>query len=95
MSRWRRGEGPAGEERKAENRAADSESLLLPFAVTGQVTVWDPTHRTLEIGPRAFAVARNASVADLAAGVHVTVAGYMERPPDSVSRWIVTRLVLG
>jgi hypothetical protein len=70
-----------GEERKAENRAADSESLLLPFAVTGQVTVWDPTHRTLEIGPRAFAVARNASVADLAAGVHVTVAGYMERPP--------------
>jgi|RhiMethySRZTD1v2_1073278.scaffolds.fasta_scaffold1100450_2 hypothetical protein len=51
MSRWRRGEGPAGEERNAKSLAADSESLLLPFAITGQVTVWDPMHRTLEIGP--------------------------------------------
>ena len=84
-----------GGQRKAESRAADSESLLLPFAVSGQVTVWDATQRTLEIGPRAFALARNASVAGLATGVHVTVAGYVEHPPDSVSHWIVTRLVLG
>lgn len=54
MTRWRRGEGPVGEERKAESPAADSAQLLLPFAFTGQVTVWDPIHRVPEIGPRAF-----------------------------------------
>jgi len=43
-----------GEERKAENPAADSAQLLLPFAFTGRVTVWDPIHRHLEIGARAF-----------------------------------------
>ena len=84
-----------GEERKAENRAADSESLLLPFAFDGDVTVWEPIHRHLEIGPRAFGLAPAVPVTGLATGVHVTIAGYVERPPDSVSRWIVTRLVLG
>jgi hypothetical protein len=52
-------------------------------------------HRHLEIGSRGFGVARTASVAGLAPGVHVTVTGYVERPPDSVSRWVVTRLVFG
>ena len=34
-----------------------SEPLLLPFHFTGNVTVWKPIHRHLEIGPRAFGLA--------------------------------------
>ena len=95
MSRWRRGEGPVGEERKAARRAADSESLLLPFAFAGDVTVWEPIHRHLEIGPRAFGLAPAVPVTGLATGVHVTLAGYVERRADPASRWIVTQLILG
>jgi hypothetical protein len=95
MTRWRRGEGPVGEERKAESPAADSAQLLLPFAFTGQVTVWDPIHRVLEIGPRAFGLAPGVPVTGLAAGVQVTLAGYVERLADAAARSIVTRLVVG
>lgn len=31
----------------------------------------------------------------LAAGIHVTVGGYVEQPADSASRWIVTQFILG
>jgi hypothetical protein len=74
---------------------SDSEHLLLPFACAGHITVWDPIHRHLELGPRAFGLAPNVSVTGVATGVHVTVAGYVERPIDSASRWIVTQLMLG
>ena len=86
-----------GEQGKIERPAADSESAprLLPFALTGQVTVWEPIHRHLEIGLRAFGLAPGVTVTGLAAGVHVTLAGYLERVDDSVSRSIVTRLILG
>ena len=81
----------------AKPPAADSgsERLLLPFAFAGHVTVWQPRGRHLEIGPRAFGMAPNVTVAGLAAGIHVTVAGYLERPADSAPRWIVTQLRLG
>jgi hypothetical protein len=72
-----------------------SEPLLLPFAFAGLVSVWDPIRRHLEIGPRAFGVAPNVPVAGLATGIRVTVGGYVERPADSASRWIVTQLILG
>jgi hypothetical protein len=77
--------------------AADSgsEPLLLAFHFTGNVTVWEPIHRHLEIGPRAFGLAPRVPVTGLAAGVHVTIAGYVERLADSASRSIVTRLILG
>ena len=48
MSRWRRGEGPVGEAQKVERA---STQCLFPFAYTGPITVWDPIHRSLEIGP--------------------------------------------
>jgi hypothetical protein len=81
----------------ANPSAADSgsERLLLPFAFAGNVTVWEPLHRHLEIGPRAFGLAPSVPVTGLAAGVHVTIGGYVERPADSGSRWIVTQLMLG
>jgi len=72
-----------------------SEPLLRSFAFAGHVTVWEPIHRHLEVGPRAFGLAPGVPVAGLAAGVHVTLAGYVERVDDSVSRSIVTRLLLG
>ena len=72
-----------------------SEPLLRSFAFAGHVTVWEPTHRHLEVGPRAFELAPGVPVAGLASGVHVTLAGYVERVTDSVSRSIVTRLILG
>lgn len=72
-----------------------SEPLLRSFAFAGHVTVWEPIHRHLEVGPRAFGLAPGVPVAGLAAGVHVTVAGYVERVDESVSRSIVTRLLLG
>ena len=40
-------------------------------------------------------LALGVPVTGLAAGVHVTIAGYVERLADSASRWIVTRLILG
>jgi hypothetical protein len=78
-------------------RAADSrvEPLLRSFAFAGHVTVWEPLHRHLEIGPRAFGLAPGVAVTGLAAGVHVTLAGYVERLADSAARSIVTRLILG
>ena len=72
-----------------------SEPLLRSFAFAGHVTVWEPIHRHLEVGPRAFGLAPGVPVAGLAAGVHVTLAGYVERVDESVSRSIVTRLLLG
>ena len=77
--------------------AADSGSapLLVPFAFAGHITGWDPIHRHLEIGPRAFGLAPGVPVTGLAVGVHVTIAGYVEQLADSASRWIVTRLLLG
>jgi hypothetical protein len=73
----------------------ESEPLLRSFAFAGDVTVWEPIHRHLEIGPRALGLAPGVSITGLAAGVHVTLAGYVERPTDAPSRWIVTRLILG
>jgi hypothetical protein len=84
--------------RMAKPPAADSGSerlLLRPFAFAGHVSVCEPLGRHLEIGPRAFGMAPNVTVAGLAAGIHVTVAGYVERPADSAPRWIVTQLLLG
>jgi len=72
-----------------------SEPLLRSFAFAGHVTVWEPIHRHLEVGPRAFGLAPGVPVAGLVAGVHVTLAGYVERVDESVSRSIVTRLLLG
>ena len=72
-----------------------SEPLLRSFAFAGHVTVWEPIHRHLEVGPRAFGLAPGVPVAGLAVGVHVTLAGYVERVDESVSRSIVTRLLLG
>ncbi len=72
-----------------------SEPLLRSFAFAGNITVWEPIHRHLEIGPRAFGLAPGVPVTGLAAGVHVTIAGYVERLADSASRSIVTRLLLG
>jgi len=72
-----------------------SEPLLRSFAFAGHVTVWEPIHRHLEVGPRAFGLAPGVPVAGLAAGVHVTLAGYVERVDESVSRSIGTRLLLG
>jgi hypothetical protein len=77
--------------------AADSGSarLRLPFALAGDVTVWEPIHRHLEIGPRDFVLAPGVRVTGLAPGVHVTLAGYVKRLADSTSRSIVTRLIVG
>jgi hypothetical protein len=72
-----------------------SSSLRHPFAFAGRIIVWDPIHRHLEIGTRTFRVAPGVSVARLAAGIEITVAGYVERPADSSARWIVTQLTLG
>jgi hypothetical protein len=68
---------------------------MLPFALAGDVTVWEPLHRHLEIGPRAFELAPSVPVTGLAASVHVTLGGYVERLADSASRSVVTRLILG
>ena len=83
--------------RMAKPSAADSRSErpLRSFAFAGNVTVWEPTHRYLEIGARPFGLAVGVPVTGLAAGVHVTVGGYVERPADSASRSIVTRFILG
>jgi hypothetical protein len=81
--------------RRTRGAKPSAQLRLRSFAFAGHVTVWDSMHRHLEIGSRGFGVARTASVAGLAPGVHVTVTGYVERPPDSVSRWVVTRLVFG
>jgi hypothetical protein len=72
----------------------ESEPRLIPFAFAGTVTAWEPIDRHLDIGPRAFALAPGVSVTGLAAGVQVTLAGYVERLAESASRWIVTRLIL-
>ena len=72
-----------------------SEPLLRSFAFAGNVTVWEPLHRHLEIGPRAFGLAPGVPATGLAAGVHVTVAGYVEQLADSAPRSIVTRLIVG
>ena len=80
--------------RKAENPADDYAPLLLPFAFPGQVTVWDPIHRSPVIGPRAFGLAPGVPVTGLAAGVYVTIAGYVEPLADPASCSIVTRIVV-
>jgi hypothetical protein len=72
-----------------------SDPLLRAFAFAGTVTVWEPIDRHLEIGPRAFRLAPSVPVNGLAAGVHVTLAGYVEQRADSTSRSIVTRLIRG
>jgi hypothetical protein len=74
--------------------AAGSEPLLLPFSFAGRVIAWNPTDRYLEIGVRTFRVASSVRVASLVPGVDVTVAGYVERPTDSASRWVVTKLIV-
>ena len=81
----------------AHHPAADSSSepRLRAFAFAGHVTVWEPIHRHLEIGPRAFGLAPGVPVTGLTAGVQVTLAGYVERLADSASRSVVTRLILG
>jgi hypothetical protein len=56
--------------------------------------VWDPIDRHLEIGTRTFRVAPGVPVARLAAGIHVTVTGHVERPAAEGARWIVTQLTL-
>jgi hypothetical protein len=66
----------------------------LQFSFAGPVTVWDPIYRHLEIGTRTFRVAPGVSVARVAAGVRVTVTGYVERPAAEGARWIVTQLTL-
>jgi hypothetical protein len=81
--------------RAATNPRLEGGRYLRPFVFAGHVTRWDPINRALEIGPRAFRVVLGAEVAGLAAGLHVTVGGYVEQPPDSVPRAIVTRVVLG
>jgi|KBSSwiStaDraftv2_1062776.scaffolds.fasta_scaffold2738264_2 hypothetical protein len=82
---------------RAHRSATDSGSgrLMLPFALAGHVTAWEPIHRHLEIGARAFGLAPGVPATGLAAGVHVTIAGYVERLAESASRSIVTRLVVG
>ena len=72
-----------------------SEPLLRSFAFAGHVTAWEPIHRHLEIGPRAFGLAPGVPATGLEAGVHVTLAGYVERLADSAARSIVTRLIVG
>jgi hypothetical protein len=91
------GGGSVGGRRRAKPPAADSRSepLLRSFAFAGNITVWEPLGRHLEIGPRAFGLGPGVSVTGLTAGVHVTVGGYVERSADSASRSIVTRLILG
>ena len=82
----------------APRPAADSRSeplLRRAFTLAGLVTVWEPIDRHLEIGLRAFGLAPGVPVSGLAAGVHVTLAGYVEQRADSTSRSIVTRLILG
>ena len=71
------------------------DSAPLPFGFAGQVTVWDPIDRHLEIGPRSFRVAPGVAVVGLAAGVIVIVTGYVERPAADGARWIVTDLAFG
>jgi hypothetical protein len=67
----------------------------LEFSIAGRVTVWDPDRdRHLEIGLRTFRVAPAVLVAGLAAGVQVTVTGYVEHPVDESARWIVTQLTV-
>jgi hypothetical protein len=72
-----------------------SEPLLHSFAFAGRVTVWEPIPRHLEIGAHAFGLAPGVPVTGLAAGVHVTLAGYVERLADTASRSVVTRLIIG
>ena len=71
------------------------DSAPLPFGFAGKVTVWDPIHRYLEIGPRSFRVAPGVAVAGLRVGVFIIVTGYVDRPADDGARWIVTDFALG
>jgi len=80
---------------KAPAVDSGSDPLLRAFAFAGTVTAWEPIERHLEIGPRAFGLVPGVPVTGLAAGVHVTIAGYVEQLADSTSRSIVTRLILG
>ena len=73
--------------------SSTSSGQRLPFAFRGQVSVWDPIHRHLEFGRLTCQVAPGVSVDRLAAGVQVTVEGYVERPFDSPARWVVTQLM--
>jgi hypothetical protein len=74
---------PMTHRRTADSR---SEPLLRSFAFAGHVTAWEPVRRHLEIGPRAFGLAPGVPATGLAAGVHVTLAGYVERLADSSAR---------
>ena len=80
---------------KAPAVDSGSDPLLRAFAFAGTITAWEPPSRHLEIGPRAFKLAPGVPVSGLAAGVHVTLAGYVEQRADSTSRSIVTRLIRG
>jgi hypothetical protein len=81
----------------AKGPTSDSAGVRRPFTFAGDITVWDPIHRHLEIGRRTFRVASGVTVTGLTAGVHVTITGYVERSaaPASLARWIVTQLTLG
>jgi hypothetical protein len=69
-------------------------------AAPARVRLHGPRHRLgadyrhLEIGPRAFGLAPGVPVTGFAAGVQVTLAGYVERMADAAARSIVTRLVV-
>jgi hypothetical protein len=63
---------------------------LLQFGFGGRITAWDPINRRLEIGTRTFFVAPGVVVDRLAAGVKVTLTGYVEHPGAVGARWIVT-----
>jgi hypothetical protein len=71
-----------------------SDSKRLEFAITGDITVWDPIRRYLQIGMRDFLVAPEVSIADprLGPGIKVTVLGHQD---NLTARWIVTQLTRG
>ena len=89
-----RAAGNEGEALQMTHPPSASSGQRLPFAFAGQVTVWDPIHRHLEIGPLTCRIVPGVSVDRLATGVRVTVMGYVERPVDSRARWIVTQFTL-
>jgi hypothetical protein len=74
-----------------------AESQRRPFAFAGQVTVWDPTVRHLELGLRTFQVAPTVPMGGVTVGVQVALAGYVERTslPSLPARWIVTQISVG
>jgi hypothetical protein len=65
------------------------ERAPLRFAMGGDVTVWDPTARRLQLGSTELWVAPGVAVSDLTPGATVSVIGHVE---GSIPRRIVTAL---